>query len=48
MVSSVKHNPTRFNLSVEKIFFLEKLLMQIEGQLFDNNVFRVINYFMCA
>ena len=41
MLKSVKHNPGKFNLAVDKIRPFEKLLMNLEGQLLDGFVFQV-------
>jgi hypothetical protein len=41
MVASVKHAPGKFNVPENKVRPFEKLMMMLEGRLFDGMIFQV-------
>ena len=41
MLKSVRHDPTKFNTTEEKLRPFEKLMMNLEGQLLDGMIFQV-------
>ena len=45
MLKSVRHDPTKFNTTEEKLRPFEKLMMNLEGQLLDGMIFQVRQLF---
>ena len=41
MLKSVRHDPTKFGTTEEKLRPFEKLMMTLEGQLLDGRIFQV-------
>ena len=46
MLKSVRHNPGKFDLPVDKMRSFEKLLMNLEGQVLDGMIFQVMRHIL--
>ena len=41
MIKSIHHNPTKFQIDVNKFYRFEKHLVELEGKLLDGTIYQV-------